>query len=83
MKIERGVRTGCYSSVILLHFYSEYKYLTKEALEEFRHFRMEEQVIHTVKYADEHVLLAKEETVLQVVVGKLIESGIEMNVKET
>jgi hypothetical protein len=43
--------------------YSEY--ITKEALEGFGAFRIGEQVICTVKYADGLVLLAKEETVLQ------------------
>jgi hypothetical protein len=40
-----------------------------------------------VKYADDLVLLAKEETVLQDVIGKLIEIGrrygMEMNVEKT
>jgi len=40
--------------------YSEY--LTKEALENYGDFKMEEQVIWTVKYADDFVLVAKEKT---------------------
>jgi hypothetical protein len=40
-------------------------YHTKETLEGFGDFRIGEQVIHTVKYADDFVLLAKEERVLQ------------------
>jgi hypothetical protein len=36
------------------------KYLTKKALEGFGDFRGEGQLTHTVKYADELVLLAKE-----------------------
>ena len=39
--------------------------LTKEALEGFGVYRNGEEVIHTVKYLDDLVLLAKEETVLQ------------------
>jgi len=34
--------------------------LTKEALEEFGDFNIGGQIIHTVKYADDFVLLAKE-----------------------
>jgi hypothetical protein len=45
------------------------------------------QIIHTVKYADDIVLLAKEENVLQKVIDKLIEIGgcygMEMNVEKT
>jgi hypothetical protein len=50
--------------------YSEY--LTKEALEEFGEFKIRGQVICTVKYADDLVLLAKEETVLQDMIDRLI-----------
>jgi len=49
-------------SPILFNLYSEC--LTAEALEEFGDFKIGEQIIHTVKYADELVLLAKEEKVL-------------------
>jgi hypothetical protein len=45
------------------NLYSEY--LTKEALEGFGDFNIGGQIIHTVKYADDLVLLAKEEKVLQ------------------
>jgi hypothetical protein len=45
------------------------------------------QTIHTVKYADDLVLLAKEEKVLQKMVDKLSEfggcNGMEMNVEKT
>ena len=45
------------------------------------------QIIHTVKYADDLVLLAKEEKVLQDMIDKLIEIGrcygMEMNVEKT
>ena len=44
------------------------------------------QIIHTVKYADDLVVLAKEEKVLQDMTDKLIESrrcyGMEMNVEK-
>jgi len=39
--------------------------LTKKSLEVFGDFKIGRQVIHIVKYADELVLLAKEEKVLQ------------------
>jgi hypothetical protein len=51
--------------------YSEY--LTKEALEGFGDFKIGGQIIHTVKYADDHVLLVKEEKVLQDMIDELTE----------
>ena len=68
-------------SPILFNLYSEY--LTKEALEGVGDFKVGGQIIHTVKYADDLVLLAKEEKVLQDMIDKLIETGrcygMEMN----
>jgi hypothetical protein len=65
----------------VFNLYSEY--LTKEVLEGFGDFKIG-QVIGTVKYADDLVLLAREEKVLQGVVGRLSEIGrrygMEMNV---
>ena len=53
----------------------------------FRDFRTGERVINTVQYSDEHVLQAKEGTVLQGVIDRIIETercyGIEMNMEET
>jgi hypothetical protein len=46
-------------SLIILHAYREY--LTKKAPEGFGDFKTPE-VIHTVKYVDDLVLLANEET---------------------
>ena len=61
--------------------------LTKEALEGSGVFKIGGQIIHTVKYADDLVLLAKEENVLQKTIDKLIEIGgcygMEMNVDKT
>ena len=71
MKIGRGVRQGCCLSPILLNLYSAC--LTKEALGGFGDFKIRGQIIHTVKYADDLVLLAKEEKVLQDMTDKLIE----------
>ena len=60
-------------SQILFKLYSEY--LTKEAVEEFGDFKIGVQVIRNVKYADDCVLLAKEETALQGMIHRLIEIG--------
>jgi hypothetical protein len=83
VKIGRGVRQGCCLSPILFILYSEY--LTKEALEGFGDFKIG-QVIRTAKYADDLVLLAKKETVLQGMVDRLIyigkRHGMEMNVEK-
>jgi Reverse transcriptase (RNA-dependent DNA polymerase). len=82
VKIGGGFREGCCLSPILFHLYSEY--LTKEALEWFRSFKIG-QMIRTVKYADDLVLLTKEETLLQGVIDRRIEIarcfGMEMNVE--
>jgi hypothetical protein len=56
-------------------------------LEEFGDFKIGGQIFHTVKYADDLVLLAKEEKVLQDMIDKPIEIGrcygMEMNVEKT
>ena len=61
--------------------------LTKEALEGLGDFKIRGQIIHTVQYADDLVLLAKEEKVLQDMIDKLIKTGrcygMEMNVEKT
>ena len=80
----RGVRRGCCLSPILFNLYSEC--LTKEALKWFGDLKIGGQIIHTVKYADDLVLLAKEEKALQEMIDKLTEIGrcygMEMNVKK-
>jgi retron-type reverse transcriptase len=58
VKTGRGVTQGCCLSPILFNLYS--KCLNKEALKGFGDFKTGGQIIHTVKYADELVLLAKE-----------------------
>jgi len=55
-------------------------------LEGFGDFKIGGQIIHTVKYADDLALLAKEEKVLQDMIDKLIEIvrcyGMEINVEK-
>ena len=84
MKIGRGVRQGCCLSPILFNLYSEC--LTKEALEGLGDFKIGGQIIDTVKYANDLVLLAKGEKMLQDMIDKLIEIGrcygLEMNVEK-
>ena len=85
VKIGREVRQRCCLSPILFNLYSEY--LTKEALEGFGNLKIGGKIIHTVKYADDLVLVAKEEKVLQDMIDKLIEIGrcygMELNVEKT
>ena len=61
--------------------------LTKEALNGLGDFSIGGQIIQTVKYADDLVLMAKEEMMLQGMIDKLIKSGrcygMEMNVEKT
>jgi hypothetical protein len=58
-KAERGIRQGRCLSPILFNLHSEH--LPKKALEGFGDFKIG-QVICTVKYKDDIVLLQKEET---------------------
>ena len=85
VKTGRGVIQRCCLLPILFNLYSEC--LSKEALEGFGDFKIGGQIIHAVKYADELVLLAKEEKVLQDMIDKLIETRrcyeMETNVEET
>ena len=70
---------------VIFILYSEC--LTKEALDGLGDFNIGGQIIQTVKYADDLVLMAKEETVLQGIIDKLIEIGscygMEMDLEET
>ena len=72
LKSGREFRKGCCLSPILFKLYSEY--LTKEALEGLQSFNTV-QIIRTMKYADDLVLLNKEETLLYRVFDRWIEIG--------
>jgi len=84
VQIGRRVRHGCCLSPILFKLYSEC--LTKVALEELGDFKIGGQIIQTLKYADDLVLKAEKETVLQGMIDKLIEIGrcygMEINVEK-
>ena len=71
-------------SPIPLNLYSEC--LTKGILEGFGDFKIGGQIIRTVKYADELVLLTKEGKMIQDITSILIEiggcCGTEMNVEK-
>ena len=72
MKTGKSVRQGCCLSPFLFNLYNEY--FTKDATEGFGDFKIG-QVIRTLKYADDLVLLAKKGTVLQGVVDRLTNAG--------
>ena len=84
VQIGRGVRQGCCLSPILFNLYSEC--LTKDALDVLGDFNIAGQIIQTVKYADNLLLMVKEEKVLQGIIDELIETGryygMEMNVEK-
>ncbi|GFG34922.1 hypothetical protein Cfor_12802, partial [Coptotermes formosanus] len=61
--------------------------VNKEASEGFGDFKTGGQVIRTVKYADDFMLLTKEGTLIQDMTGRRIEIGryygMEMNLEKT
>ena len=67
-------------------FVTNFVQLVKEALDGLGNFKVGGQIIQIVKYADDLMLMAKEETVLQGMIDKLIETGrnydMEINVKK-
>ena len=84
-RLEEELDKDAVLSPILFNLYREC--LTKEALDGLGDFNIGGQIIQTVKYAGDLVLMAKEETMLQSVIDKLIEIGrcygMEMNVEKT
>jgi hypothetical protein len=84
VNIGKGVRQGCCLSPILFNVYSEC--LNKETLQEFEDLKIGGQIIHTVKYADDFILLTEEEKVLQDTFDKVTEIGrcygMEMNMEK-
>ena len=78
-----------HKAAVFQRFYSTYtaRILPSKLLKGFGDFKTWRQVILTVKYADDLVLLATEETVLQSMINALTEPGRcygpEMNVDET
>jgi len=83
VKIGRGATQGCFCH----QFSSNCKgNALPRNLEGFGDFEIGGKIIHTVKYANELLLLAKEEKVLQDLIDKLIEigrcHGVEMNTEK-
>ena len=78
-----GVRHGCCSPPILFNLYT--KHITKEDVEGFGNFKIVQQVICSMKYADEFGLLRQ--NLLQGMTERLIEIGrcygMEMNVDKS
>ena len=72
-RLEEELDKDAVLSPTLFNLYSEY--LAKEALGGLGDLNIGGQIIQTVKYADDLVLMAKEETVLQGMIDKLIEIG--------
>ena len=58
VQIGRGVRQRCCLSPILFNLYNEY--LTRKALDGLGDFSIGGQIIQTVKYTDDLVIMAKE-----------------------
>ena len=71
VKTGRRITQGCCSTPILFNVYNEY--LPDEALKGFQYLKID-QVIRTVKHAEKLVLQPKEQTVLQGMTDRLIET---------
>jgi len=81
--LEEALDKDALFSPIILNLHNEF--FTRDTIEGFGDFKVG-QVIHTLKYANYLQLLAKEETVLQGVISRLIDvgrwCGMAMNVGE-
>ena len=71
MKIGRGGRNGCSLLPLIFNFYSEC--LTEDIPEGFGDLNIRGQVMTTVKYVSELMLLVNEETVIQGMIESLNE----------
>jgi len=71
--MDQSAKQGCCFSPILFNLHSQC--LIKEGVEGFGDFRTGGQVVCIVKHAEDLVLLAKEEKVLQDTIDILIEIG--------
>ena len=71
--IGRGVRQGCCLSPTLFNIYGEW--LMNEALEGMGDFKVGGRIINNIKYADDVVLMAKDEKELQRMLDRLVETG--------
>ena len=85
VKISTWVILGWYFSSILFKLYNEY--VSEVALNGFDSFDSRGQLIGTVRYTDEFVIVGEEEAVLQGMVDRVIEvgkcCGMEVNVENT
>ena len=61
--------------LFVTNFVQHVQWVSYQALDGLGDFKVGGQIIQTVKYADDLVLMAKEETVLQGMIDKLIETG--------
>ena len=73
MKISTQFRVGLYFSSILFKLYNEY--VSEVALNGFDSFGSRGQLIGTVRYTDEFVILSEKVAVLQGMVDRVIEVG--------
>lgn len=73
MKVVRGIRPGllCYR---LYSTYADYN-LQRKFLKSLENGKKRGEEIHTLKCADDLVLLAKDETVLQIAIDEIAEVG--------